>query len=79
MDLAQVVAAAVAAGRRRPGPTWSLETGTLPDADLLLPAADLRLVLRELLANGAEGRDGRRGARRISVGAAVQPTGRRWP
>lgn len=74
VDLAQVVAGAMAeiAMAR---PDLKLEAEPLPDADLLLPAADLRLVLRELLANGAEGRDGRRGAGRITVSTAVQPTG----
>lgn len=74
VDLAQVVAGAAAeTTTTRPG--LELAIGPVPDADLLLPAADLRLVLRELLANAAEGRDGRSGARRVSLSAAVQPTG----
>lgn len=72
--LAQVVGEAVAeAAAARPH--LQLQAGAIPDADLLLPAADLKLVLRELLANAAEGRDGRAGAARATVTAAVQPTG----
>ncbi|MBE0565569.1 MAG: ATP-binding protein [Krumholzibacteria bacterium] len=73
-DLSQVVAEAVgeAAAAR---PELRIEAGPMPEADLLLPAADLKLVLRELLANAAEGRDGRRGAALVTVAAVRQPTG----
>ncbi|HPF71153.1 MAG TPA: HAMP domain-containing sensor histidine kinase [Candidatus Krumholzibacteria bacterium] len=73
-DLAGLVAGAVAAvAATHPGPAW--DVGELPKAELLMPAADLALVMRELLANAAEGRDGIRGAARVTVRAAVQPTG----
>ena len=74
-DLGQAVAGAVArAAAARP--EVEIATAALPAAELLLPAADLRLVLGELLANAAEGRDGERGARRVDVTAATGPDGR---
>lgn len=66
----QVMAEAAAA---RPG--LVVTGGAIPAARLLLPAADLRLVLRELVANGAEGRDGRVGAASVAITATVRPTG----
>jgi len=53
-----------------------IDCGAVPAAEPLLPAADLRLVLRELLANAAEGRDGLAGARHARVTATLMPTGR---
>ncbi len=74
LDLAQLVEQVVReAAAARPGVL--VTAGAMPDALLLLPAADLRLVLRELVANGAEGRDGTAGAAAITITATVQPTG----
>jgi signal transduction histidine kinase len=65
-------AAAAAAGR----PRLLILREELPEVPTLLPAADLRLVLLELLANCAEGRDGDDGAGQVSITAATEPTGR---
>ncbi len=54
-SLAAVAAAAVAAARAR-HPNLEVAVPRLPRARLLLPSADLRLVLAEVLANCAEGR-----------------------
>jgi signal transduction histidine kinase len=40
-----------------------------------MPAADLQMVLRELLANAAEGSDGVHGAGRVTVSVDTEPTG----
>ncbi len=72
--LAEELAVAVARARRvHPG--LDVELGPVPDVPALLPAADLQLVLRELLANSAEGRRGDDGARRVRVTVNAEPTG----
>jgi nitrogen fixation/metabolism regulation signal transduction histidine kinase len=74
-DLGLIVTAAAAAVRTaHPAVTWRTET--MPRADLLLPAADLGLVMRELLANAAEGRGGGGGARNVGVCTTIGPNGR---
>ncbi|RKZ17438.1 hypothetical protein DRQ50_05010, partial [bacterium] len=49
-------------------------TGAVP-LSTRLPAADLRLILRELLANSAEGNNGLDGAENVEISVAVEPTG----
>lgn len=51
-------------------------SGRIPHGEILLPRADLCLVLTELLCNASEGLDGRPRPVRVEVTAAVQPTGR---
>jgi len=74
LDLAPLVDQVVAeTAAVRPG--LLVTGGAIPHGRLLLPAADLRLVLRELVANAAEGRDGRIGAAAVTITATVRPTG----
>ncbi len=51
-------------------------SGRLPHGELLLPRADLCLVLTELLCNANEGFDGRPTPVRVEITAEIQPTGR---
>ncbi len=51
-------------------------SGRIPHGDILLPRADLCLVLTELLCNASEGALGAPAPVRVEVTAVVQPTGR---
>lgn len=51
-------------------------SGRLPHGEILLPRADLCLVLTELLCNASEGVDGQLNQVRVEVTADIQPTGR---
>ncbi|MFT5232891.1 MAG: C4-dicarboxylate-specific signal transduction histidine kinase [Candidatus Krumholzibacteriia bacterium] len=51
-------------------------SGRLPEGELLLPKADLLLVLTELLCNASEGQNGPNQPVRVEVTAAVQLNGR---
>ena len=51
-------------------------SGRIPHGEILLPRADLCLVLTELLCNASEGTRGVAAPVRVEVTAAVQPTGR---
>jgi len=51
-------------------------SGRLPHGEILLPRADLCLILTELLCNSSEGASGAPTAVRTEVTAEVQPTGR---
>jgi C4-dicarboxylate-specific signal transduction histidine kinase len=51
-------------------------SGRMPHGEILMPRADLCLVLTELLCNASEGVAGSPEAVRVQVTAEVQPTGR---
>ena len=51
-------------------------SGRIPHGEILLPQADLCLVLTELLCNASEGTKGVQSPVRVEVTAEVQPTGR---
>ncbi len=51
-------------------------SGRLPHGELLLPRADLCLVLTEVLCNASEGRRGTPAPVTVTVTATTQPTGR---
>jgi len=57
-------------------PGLEVLSGRLPHGEILLPQADLCLVLTELLCNASEGRRGVAAPVRVEVTARVQPTGR---
>lgn len=65
--------AALETAARHPGMVLRIRgAAPLPTA---LPAADLQLVLRELLDNAAEGGDGTHGAGRVDITVDSEPTG----
>lgn len=57
-------------------PGLQVLSGRVPHGELLLPRADLCLVLTELLCNASEGATGKPAPVRVEVTATVQPTGR---
>lgn len=57
-------------------PGLQVLNGRIPHGELLLPRADLCLVVTELLCNAHEGRDGKGHRTRVEVTADVEPTGR---
>ena len=61
--------AAQRATLRHPG--LEIETGNIPNGDLLLPAADLGMILDEILNNSAESSDPDQDTVRICIGGTV--------
>lgn len=53
-----------------------IKVGDLPEGEILLPVADLRLVLTELLANCAEGLDGQPGGVTVVIEGRRAASGR---
>ena len=75
VGLADVLTVAVAEAQAA-YPDLEIDLRAVPEVPTLLPAADLRLALHELLANCAEGCRGDDGATRVLITVAAEPTGR---
>jgi len=57
-------------------PGLTILCGRIPAGEILMPAADLGLILTELISNSAEGRYGVTASRRVEITGEILPTGR---